>query len=320
MPSRRLFCLPILLFLNTLLTCPASVLAASSTTAKAPVATLDPCTAHSTLTGSNFDLRPLTLRNVTVKSQVGTNESYHSFGYDYGYNFTLNICAPVMEAVNFTDVRDIKKPSWQNISAYYTTGKDDTVYSLGLANAIPTVRGRKVLLNYTGGSYCPDLDEEGRPLSSLSTRALLDDDDDDDDYDRPNKNGSSKTPAKAARRRKNTFISFVCDTSPSLLTHPRVSFLGTPDECTYMFEVRSRWACAGSTATTNQKGTVGPAGVFVLIAVISLAAYLVGGIVYQRNVMHQRGWKQLPNHSLWSGIWSFISVRRSSLQRGRCND
>lgn len=285
-------------------------LAASSTSTKAPQPTLDPCTAHSTLTGSNFDLRPLILHNLTAKSHTGTNESYHARGYDYGYNFTINICAPAIEAQNFTDVADVSKRLWANVSAYYKDEKNDVVYSLGLSNNIPTVRGRKVLLNYTEGSYCPDLDEYGVPMStssvhsSIEGRKLIGD----DDEDLPRSNRSKGKTGKATQRRKNTLISFICDTSPSLLAHPRISFLGTPDSCSYIFEVRSRWACAGTTPTTNQKGTVGPGGVFAMIVGIGFFAYLIGGIVYQRSVMHQRGWRQLPNHALWTSIWSFISV------------
>lgn len=28
--------------------------------------------------------------------------------------------------------------------------------------------------------------------------------------------------------------------------------------------------------------------------------------MYQRIVQHQRGWRQLPNYSLWSSIFSFV--------------
>ena len=35
--------------------------------------------------------------------------------------------------------------------------------------------------------------------------------------------------------------------------------------------------------------------------------YIVGGVVYQRAVMHQRGWRQLPNYALWAGIVGFVS-------------
>ena len=62
-------------------------------------------------------------------------------------------------------------------------------------------------------------------------------------------------------------------------------------------------------------------------ALIAVAVYLVGGCVYQRNVMHQRGWRQLPNYAIWAGIGSFVKVfvltspgllrRLSALRGGR---
>lgn len=30
--------------------------------------------------------------------------------------------------------------------------------------------------------------------------------------------------------------------------------------------------------------------------------------MYQRSVAHARGWRQLPNYSLWAGIGSFFQV------------
>lgn len=42
---------------------------------------------------------------------------------------------------------------------------------------------------------------------------------------------------------------------------------------------------------------------------IAVAVYVVGGCVYQRNVMHQRGWRQLPNYAIWAGVGSFVKVR-----------
>ena len=42
-------------------------------------------------------------------------------------------------------------------------------------------------------------------------------------------------------------------------------------------------------------------GVFAVV-------YLVGGIVYQRTVMHARGWRQIPHHSVWAAGFGFIWV------------
>lgn len=59
--------------------------------------------------------------------------------------------------------------------------------------------------------------------------------------------------------------------------------------------------------------TLSPGGVFGVIALIAVLVYFVGGCVYQRTVMHQRGWRQLPNYAMWAGIWRFFSVRPSLL-------
>jgi len=51
---------------------------------------------------------------------------------------------------------------------------------------------------------------------------------------------------------------------------------------------------------------VGPGAVFAIIGVIAILVYFLGGVFYQRNVAHARGWRQLPNYSFWSGIGNFI--------------
>ena len=150
-------------------------------------------------------------------------------------------------------------------------------------------------MNYTDGSPCDD------GPSSLSTRREKDHDKDDDDDDRKH----HKTPSKAHPRRKSTLISFHCDRD-SLAPKAHISFIGaSPDLCTYFFEARSVAACGGIIAAQQ---SLGPGGVFGVIALIAAAVYLLGGIAYQRTVMHQRGWRQLPNYVLWAGIGGFLSV------------
>jgi cation-dependent mannose-6-phosphate receptor len=173
------------------------------------------------------------------------------------------------------------------VSAFYKDHRGD-VYSIGQQNDEPIFRGKKLLLNYTMGSPCPEIDEDGIPIDS------------------------DVMTSRDRRRRKSTLLSFICDTSPLLSTRPAISFLGSPDHCTYVFEVRSRYACGGTTQS-GEKGTLGPGGVFGVIFGIALLVYLIGGIVYQRNVMHQRGWKQLPNYAVWAGLFSFFSVRSPAL-------
>lgn len=42
---------------------------------------------------------------------------------------------------------------------------------------------------------------------------------------------------------------------------------------------------------------------------VAFGVYVVGGCFYQRTVMHQRGWRQMPNYSMWAGMVSFVVVR-----------
>ncbi|KAL4984242.1 mannose-6-phosphate receptor binding domain-containing protein [Aspergillus falconensis] len=117
---------------------------------------------------------------------------------------------------------------------------------------------------------------------------------------------------------KSTIISFLCDRDVTVST-PIISFVGTMDQCTYFFEIRSSAACGGYGHDPAGQG-LSPGGVFGIIALIAVAAYLVGGCAYQRTVMHQRGWRQCPNYSLWAGIIDFLKdmaiICLSSL--GRC--
>jgi cation-dependent mannose-6-phosphate receptor len=215
-----------------------------------------------------------------TKYQFASNESYHARGYDYPSNFTMNFCDAVVEPLD--EVEGILTAKVANVSAFYKDSHG-TVFSIGQQNDQPIFRGKKLLLNYTMGSPCPELDDDGNPIDSETLKT------------------------RAPKRRKSTMLSFICDTSPLLSTRPAISFLGTPDHCTYVFEVRSRFACGGTTQS-EEKGTLGPGGVFAVILGIAIGVYLIGGVVYQRNVMHQRGWKQLPNYAVWAGLFGFFSV------------
>lgn len=291
---------PSLLALISLVLLPSRVSAAAD---QVPKSTNKPCTLHSPSTGSFYDLRQLQVFPRTGKD--GRNESWHAKGYDYGANFTLNFCGPVIEELE--DVADISAHSWRNVSAFYTTATNE-LYSIGQQSADPIFRGKKLVLNYTSGSLCPELDENGRP--KIGARKILDGDDDDDDLPppkNPSKNKSPSSKAPASVRRKSTLLSFQCDHDPQLTEHPQISFIGSPDHCTYFFEVRSRYACGG-TISSDESGSLGPGGVFGVILAITVLVYLIGGCVYQRSVMHQRGWRQCPNYAVWAGLFGFVAV------------
>mgnify|MGYP001576627453 CR=1 FL=1 len=186
-------------------------------------------------------------------------------------------------------------------------------------------RGRKLVLQYTGGSPCgaavesrsEDLEEGYEyPARTLSGKVVGEDDEDDEDTkkdkdskkDDDDEDDEPKKPKKpvSTKRRKSTLISFHCEKDP-MKSGAVASFIGTdPDECAYFFEMRSEAACPGLGPV--QAG-LGPAGVFGVIAVIAVLVYFLGGIMYNRSVEHARGWRQVPNYAMWAGIGGFFMVR-----------
>ncbi|PMD36470.1 mannose 6-phosphate receptor domain-containing protein [Hyaloscypha variabilis F] len=247
---------------------------------------LEPCTVASS-TGAFYDLRSLAIlppADDQKKPAKGVKtDDWHARGWDYQdgkANFTLNICAPVVEPVK--DVVGISDHDlWKNVSAYYEIGSK--IYSLGQQSSNLTVRGKRLVLQYTGGSPCP---------RNKAGRAIKDEDEDDEKNEK-------------GLRRKSALISFHCDKDP-LASGATLSFVGTdPDECSYHFEVLSSAACV---TAEPAKQSVGPGAVFAIIGAIAIIVYFLGGVFYQRNVAHARGWRQLPNYSMWAGIGSFIKV------------
>lgn len=89
-----------------------------------------PCTIRSPSSGHFFDLNPITVRIPGEKDKKKAEdrlESWHAKGYDYGANFTMNFCAPVVEDLG--EIEGVDKDLWKNVSAYYTDGR--RTYSIG---------------------------------------------------------------------------------------------------------------------------------------------------------------------------------------------
>lgn len=115
-----------LLHLCALLALCHPALCASDKSPKPP----KPCTVHSPATDRYFDLNPISLTAPDPdgkKSKEDRAESWHARGYDYGANFTLNFCAPVIEKLD--DVEGVKSSLRGNVSAYYE--KHGKIYSIG---------------------------------------------------------------------------------------------------------------------------------------------------------------------------------------------
>lgn len=98
------------------------------------------CVATSPTTGLYYDLSSLTVHPPPTDPEKSRkharDQSWHAKGYDYPANFTLNICAPVIEDVR--DVVGVEEQNWRNVSAYYQ--RDGRTYSIGFV-------ARKLSLN-----------------------------------------------------------------------------------------------------------------------------------------------------------------------------
>lgn len=89
-----------------------------------------PCTIRSPSSGAFFDLNTVHVELPPEGKKApkdARNASWPARGYDYGANFTLNFCGPVVE--NLEDVVGVEKSRWQNVSAYYEL--DGKIYSIG---------------------------------------------------------------------------------------------------------------------------------------------------------------------------------------------
>ena len=105
---------------------------------------IKPCTIRSPSTDRFFDLNPIhiSLSESGKKTHKDDKtDSWHAKGYDYGANFTINFCGPVVEELN--DVVDLEKSLWKNVSAFYEM--DGKQYSIGYVIAIAVVSARAFL-------------------------------------------------------------------------------------------------------------------------------------------------------------------------------
>lgn len=104
----------------------------TTSTAATATAVATPCVATSG-TGAFYDLRDDIASALKdgekERAHKGPIEDYtYAKPHDWPYNFTMNVCAPVVKTVK--DVVGVDRAQWKNISAYYEAG--GKTYSLGL--------------------------------------------------------------------------------------------------------------------------------------------------------------------------------------------
>lgn len=117
---------------------------------------------------------------------------------------------------------------------------DGSMKSLGTLNTTPYFRGRNLLLEYHNGSIC--LNPDGTPTGL----------------------------------RMSSLISLKCDHDLAQ-SHASISFLGSPDNCTFLFEARSLHACP----STNKEQSMAPVPIFLVFCIIAFLVYIIASMLLQ---------------------------------------
>lgn len=203
---------------------------------------LDPCTVINPHSHGFIDLRGLSLLGNEGRALPWTTK-----GYDYGRNFTLGICSTPFKKTH-NGPREMKDGVNSTlVGGYYVDPQSGQYVSLGDFSTTPVIRGRKLTLTYTNGSYCDN---------------FLD-----------------RATGKPARRL--TMITFTCDRD--MLAKASIAYVGSFNDCNYMFEVRSHHACP-TAAKANNLAVV---WIFLLIFVAALLVYFSGDLLY-KNIRAQK--------------------------------
>ncbi|KAI5967388.1 MRL1 [Candida theae] len=180
------------------------------------------------------------LRGLSATGNENKPAPWKSRGYDSGKNFTIGICSnPFKQSHNeLNEIQDSVNST--RIGAYYVDPKTNKYVSIGEYSTQPMFRGRKLTLTYENGSFCNAYDS-----------------------------------ASGARLRKSTILTFTCDREMS--AKASVSYVGSANDCTFFFEVKSHHACPTAAKANNMAA----AWIFLVIFLAALAVYFSGGLLYK---------------------------------------
>lgn len=193
--------------------------------------------------------------DLTSLSSVGNEGKalpWVSRGYDSGNNYTIGVCSTPFKQNHdkFDELKDGVNSSL--VGAYYIDHKSGQYISIGEYSTKPQFKGRKLTLTYENGSYCDNL------VDSVT----------------------------GERVRKSTILTFTCDREMMAKAH--VLYIGSTNNCNYIFEVRSHHACP----TAAKDNNLAAVWIFLLIVVAAIGVYFSGGLLY-RHVKAKNGAKPL---------------------------
>lgn len=182
------------------------------------------------------------LRSLSSQGNEGRALPWTSKGYETGYNYTLGICSSPFKQ-NHDKLNELKDDlNSLEVGGYYIDPKTNQYVSIGQYNENPVFKGRKLTLTYENGSYCDNL------VDSTTGQKL----------------------------KKSTILTFTCDREMSAKAH--ILYIGSVNNCNYVFEVRSHHACPTAAKADN----LAAVWIFLLILVAALAVYFSGGLLYKQ--------------------------------------
>ncbi|OBA19952.1 mannose 6-phosphate receptor domain-containing protein [Metschnikowia bicuspidata var. bicuspidata NRRL YB-4993] len=189
------------------------------------------------------------LRGLTSHAQEGKFQAWLAKDYESGRNFTVGVClSPVKKSVLSTAAfKDSVNAS--DVGAYYIDPETDKYVLMGQFSGKPVFRGKKLTMTYENGSFC----------DSILARDGL-------------------------RIRRSTILTFTCDRE--MLNKAQVSYIASAQECTYMFEIRSHYACPTAAKADN----LAAIWIFLLILMAALLVFFSGSLIIKSlRVLHLKG-------------------------------
>jgi cation-dependent mannose-6-phosphate receptor len=100
---------------------------------------------------------------------------------------------------------------------------------------------------------------------------------------------------------RTTLFSFLCDKSAAEDQPPQL--LAALNDCSYVFEWRTPYACA---TTIVRDGQTSWFRILVYLLLIGGSAYVLGGVLFKRLVLNKQGFEQIPHIDFWRQIVDYV--------------
>lgn len=181
----------------------------------------------------------INLGGLSSAANEGKAVAWSTRGFDSGHNYSIGVClSPIKKTHLDVQVRDGLNAS--QVGAFYIDPDSGEYVLMGEYSVTPEFHGRKLSLTYGNGSFCDKV-----------------------------------AYSNGERLRRKTILTFTCDRE--MMTKAHVSYVAAVDDCTYLFEIRSHFACPTAAKADN----LAAIWIFLLICMAALMVYFSGGFLYR---------------------------------------